>query len=209
MQFPFRLKDSQVICFEGLDSTGKSTQMERMERGCTTDMEVPMLTPDPMFVHLPSGTTPLGQTVYAFTEEHRIKDPLARQFLHFASHREEYRTAIRPALRATRSVFFDRCWWSAIAYCWFGNPKVQSLIRLEEFEEMARLAMPVEPDLVLLFLNPHQEDSHNTPAVREGYEWLAEKYSDTTALIPAGSITTQNLAIFDAMASRGIYWNEG
>jgi thymidylate kinase len=208
MQFPFRIKDSQVIAFEGLDATGKSTQMERMERGCSIDMEVPMLTPDPMFVHLPSGTTDLGHMVYDFTEQHKIKDPLARQYLHWASHREEYRTAIKPALKAGRSVFFDRCWWSAVAYCWFGNPRVQSLISREDFVTQAQLAMPVQPALVLLFLHPHADDPHNTEGVREGYEWLAKEYEDEVELIRPGNITQQNLQIFDAMASRGLYWNE-
>lgn len=208
MQFPFRMKDSTVICFEGLDGTGKTTQMVRMERACTIDMEVPMFTPDPMFVHLPSGSTALGQTVYTFTEANKIKDPLARQHLHWASHREEYRTAIKPALKAGRSVFFDRFWWSGVAYCWFGNERVKRAIPLEDFVHISRIALPVQADLVFLFMHPHVEDHHNTAGVREGYEWLAENYGDNCVLVEPGNTTQQNLQIADAMADRGLYWNE-
>lgn len=208
MQFPFRLKDSTVICFEGLDATGKSTQMERLERACTTDMEVPMFTPNPLFVHLPSGHTRLGTTVYDFTEQHKIKDPMARQHLHWAAHREEYKRVLRPALDAGRSLFFDRYWWSAVAYCWFGNPSVQDDWALEDFVISAQRAMPIKADLVCLFVDPHEDDPHNTPEIFKGYEWLAQEYEDEVVLVPRGTITQQNFTITEAMAQRGLYWNE-
>lgn len=211
MHFPFRMKDSQVVVFEGLDGTGKSTLIAGVDRACAEiDMEVPMLTPAPMFVHLPSGSTRLGANVYEFTENHKIKDPMARQFLHFASHREEYRRAIRPCLQAGRSVFFDRNWWSAVAYCWFGNKSVQDVWRLEEFIDLCKKAMPVEPSIVLLLTEPHVEDPHNTPAVREGYEWLENEYKDEYPVvrIPKLGETRQRLAVYDALAENGLYWNE-
>lgn len=208
MRFPFQLKNSQVIFLEGLDATGKSTQMERIERGCYTDMNKSMFQPIPLFVHLPSGTTALGQSVYEFTENNKIKDPLARQHLHWASHREEYASSIKPALKEGKSVIFDRGWWSAVAYCWFGNPKVQALYRLEDFIDQCKLAMPVEPDLVCLFLEPHAEDKHNTPGVLEGYQWLAEAYPKEVVLITSANQAEQNLQIFQAMADRKIYWDD-
>lgn len=210
MQFPFHLKPSQVVAIEGLDGTGKSTIIQGIENACHIDMEVPMFTPSPMFVHMPSGSTRLGANVYSFTERHKIKDPMARQHLHWASHREEYRRALKPALEAGRTVFFDRFWWSAVAYCWFGNESVQEDWPLEDFIEVCRRALPVEPSIVLLFTEPHVEDEHNTAGVREGYEWLETEYKDEHPVvrIPALDSTRQRLAVYDALASHGIYKNE-
>jgi thymidylate kinase len=71
------LRPGSLVVFEGLDRSGKSTQIERMSR---LDWEAP----GPSFTHMPSGMTELTKSIYSLTEHQRIRSPLARQLLHLA-----------------------------------------------------------------------------------------------------------------------------
>jgi thymidylate kinase len=50
-----------MVVLEGLDRSGKSTQMRRLQR-------LPWLEPAPMFIHMPSGVASLTQSIYRLTE---------------------------------------------------------------------------------------------------------------------------------------------
>lgn len=219
LQLPFRLKDSTLIVFEGLDATGKSTVMESFEQSCigATESGTPMFTPEPMFTHSPSGHTELGDTIYRFTEDNDIASPLARQFLHLASHAEEWQEFIFPALDEGRSVFMDRWWWSTVAYGWWGNPSLRRQISMDDFAYIARWptipagkADPLTPSIVFLFLDPWNDDRHNTSDVRDGYEWLADTFASDHPVVPIhkGNRAQVKLQIFDALAQHGLYYNE-
>jgi dTMP kinase len=213
-KLPFAIKKDAVIVLEGLDATGKSTQHEKMERACIGmgHGKAPLFDPAPLFLHMPSAGTDLGHMIYDLTESVGSElDPLARQFLHLASHAQSVQQAIKPALKGPepRPVVLDRWWWSTIAYGWFGS-KMGSRMSLDTFEEVVRRTWAgVKADVVFLFLHPHKEDRHNTTSVTDGYEYLADKFSDRVVFIGPGDEGEQGEQMYEAMARRGLYRNEG
>src|SRR5690349_5361670 len=64
-----QLRPGSLIVFEGLDRSGKSTQIKRLS---ALDWAVP----GPGFIHLPSGLTDLTRNIYTLTENSQISSPL-------------------------------------------------------------------------------------------------------------------------------------
>src|SRR5690554_1260672 len=95
-----------VIVFEGLDQTGKSTQLNRL-RGSVDAGSI-------VFAHMPSGFTTFTQRVYraleSETADEKPTSGLAQQLAHLACHAESVPDLKRAA--ETRSLILDRWWWS-------------------------------------------------------------------------------------------------
>ena len=171
------LKPSTFVVFEGLDATGKTTQMDRIRNAASGQFGHRLFThPHPLFTHQPSGNDRLGDAIYRLTEDYTINNPWCRQFLHLASHANHYENQILPTLRSGQSLFMDRCWWSTFAYGYCGGGIIDSEeMRPDEFIKIARIPTQGQmPSVVFLFMHPHKEDAHNTPQVRAGYEVLAQ-----------------------------------
>lgn len=174
------IKPNTFIVFEGLDATGKTTQIEQFKE----------LTKGVLFTHQPSGGGELSQQIYKLTEAMGSElSPVARQYLHLAAHSQHYRDEIHPALEAGTPVVMDRCWWSTIAYGWFGH-NLSNYISLETFQDLAMLPTCnalgrfTLPDLVFLFTEEYEWDKHNTPEVAEGYKHLYNVYAPQTIRVP-------------------------
>jgi dTMP kinase len=214
MKLPFPLKKGAVVVFEGLDATGKSTQLDRMEAGVyRPTYGKPMFDGEPLFLHMPSGSNALGAMVYDYTEEAESIDPFARQLLHLAVHAEEVQNTLLPALSDGKAVFLDRFWWSTVAYG--AGPLTGRFSRRSLHNLASQVWSGVEPDVVYLFMDPWTKDPHNTPKVRNGYKWLAEQYPDKVTLVPGPKDRTKDgqeyhkantqLFILQDMVRRGIY----
>ncbi len=181
------------LVLEGLDATGKSTQLHRLGERLSGVLTT----------HQPSGATAVGQTVYELAENATIQSPLARQLLHLASHAEHYRTEIRPALLGG-AVLMDRCWWSTVAYGWYGTD-LGTIVDLETFLKVAQLpAEGLMPDMVFVFLDPWRADPHNMPSVRDGYESLLERYADRAVRVPPVDASATTTFILDVLEERGL-----
>lgn len=63
------LRPGSLIVFEGLDRSGKSTQIKRLSA-------FDWGTPGPRFTHMPSGLTELTGNIYSLTENSQISSPL-------------------------------------------------------------------------------------------------------------------------------------
>lgn len=99
------------IAFEGVDGSGKSTQVARVvswlrDRGV-----------DPLQLREPGGT-PLGEQVRTMLLDHASGDiaPAAEALLYAASRAELFAKVVRPALDAGRVVIADRFVDSSLAY---------------------------------------------------------------------------------------------
>lgn len=204
---PLKINDNAWIVFEGLDATGKSTQLERIERECvapTFPDDPPLFDAPPYFTHQPSGADAVGDDIYGLTERHSGDlDPLARQYLHLACHAQHYPDIFRH-LDSGQPVFQDRWWWSTVAYGWFNNQRqFQYRHGLDLSAFIAMAAAPVgygrQPDLVCLFLHPWQKDPHNTPAVYQGYKHLADNSDIPVVHIKPDSPAETSAQIFKAM----------
>lgn len=196
------IKPGSFIVLEGLDATGKSTILKKFqtmaEHGSFTH---PLLT-----THQPSGGSAVGNAVYAVTENGDIASPWARQFLHLASHAEHYVRDIIPALDRGVPVIMDRCWWSTIAYGWYGGAiRNDAGIKFQQFLDIVLLpTLGRMPDLVFLFTEPHQEDRHNTPEVAEGYQNLFTMFARHTVKVPMGTEDEQFAFVLSTLAARDL-----
>lgn len=174
-----RLAPGSLVVFEGLDRTGKSTQINRLQQLTWTE-------PAPAFVHMPSGLTELTQSIYQLTENESISSPLARQLLHLACHAENIE-ALSAACGAGGAVL-DRWWWSTVAYGWYGGQLGALGVEHTAFFGMIDAVWRAHrADVVLLFLTPYQRDELNRDAVRHGYTRLAAQHPALTVEVPAGS----------------------
>ena len=130
-----------LITFEGVEGSGKSTQMRRLERWLRREGYRPEVTREP------DGTA-LGAAVRRLFERPGVKpQPLAEMFLFMAARQQHVREKIAPWLRAGRIVLCDRYTDATVAYQGYGRGVEPQLIR----EMNVHATGGVFPDLTLLF----------------------------------------------------------
>ena len=170
------LRPGSLIVLEGLDRSGKSTQIKRLS---ALDWAVP----GPRFTHMPSGMTDLTRNIYSLTENSQISSPLAHQLLHIACHAEN----IGPIAdaRVRHGLFLDRWWWSTVAYGWYGAGLAGSgLNRSVFFGLIDSVWSGQQADVIFLFMTPHESDRLNRDEVRSGYAALAAGHEAITVAVP-------------------------
>ena len=130
-----------LITFEGVEGSGKSTQMRRLERWLRREGYRPEITREP------DGTA-LGAAVRRLFERPGVKpQPLAEMFLFMAARQQHVTEKIGPWLRAGRVVLSDRYADATVAYQGYGRGVDPELIR----ELNVHATGGLFPDLTLLF----------------------------------------------------------
>ena len=127
-----------LITFEGVEGSGKSTQMRRLERWLRREGYRPEVTREP------DGTA-LGAAVRRLFE--RGPEPLTEMFLFMAARHQHAVEKIGPWLRAGRVVLCDRYTDATVAYQGHGRGVDLHLIR----ELNVHATGGIFPDLTLLF----------------------------------------------------------
>lgn len=171
-----QLLPGSLIVFEGLDRSGKSTQIKRLSALDWGGSR-------PGFTHMPSGMTDLTREIYALTENRQISSPLARQLLHIACHAEN----IGPIAEARKrhGLFLDRWWWSTVAYGWYGAGLAGTGLKKPVFFGLIESVWSaLQADLAFLFMTPHESDQQNRDEVRSGYAVLAAENEAITVTVP-------------------------
>ncbi len=129
------------ITFEGIDGSGKSTQLRMLanflrQRGCDI-----LLTREP-------GGTPVGNRLRAaLLDAQEEVDPLTELLVFAADRAQHVRRVLRPALESGQIVFSDRYADATTAYQGAGRGFAPELIA--EIIELATEGL--KPDLTLLF----------------------------------------------------------
>ena len=134
----------RFITFEGIEGSGKSTQVARLAGWLATRARDPVVTREP-------GGTPLGRrlrdVLLAGAADARARDPLTEAMLMAADRAEHVAQVILPALEQGRHVLCDRHADSTIAYQGGGSGVARPLL-----ESLNRIATRGRaPDLTLLF----------------------------------------------------------
>jgi dTMP kinase len=140
------------ITFEGIDGSGKSTQLRLLHNFLRANGWNPLVTREP-------GGTPVGLRLRAAlldaTEE---VDPLTELLVFAADRAQHVRRVIRPALGAGQVVISDRYADATIAYQGGGRGFPPELI-----SEIVYLATEgLKPDLTVLFDVSIEESTHRT-----------------------------------------------
>ncbi len=130
-----------LITFEGVEGSGKTTQMLRLERWLRASGRKVERTREP------DGTR-LGVAVRRLFERPGVKpEPLVEVFLFMAARHQHVAEKIRPWLERGRVVLSDRYTDATVAYQGYGRGVDPDLIR----ELNVRATGGVIPDLTLLF----------------------------------------------------------
>jgi dTMP kinase len=129
------------ITFEGIDGSGKSTQVRMLSSVLRLRSMDVMQTREP-------GGTPLGARLReALLDAQEQVDPLAELLLYAADRAQHVRALLLPALAAGRVVLSDRYADATVAYQGAGRGFEPSLV-----DEVVSLATGgLKPDLTLLF----------------------------------------------------------
>ena len=136
-----------LITFEGVEGSGKTTQMLRLERALRRrGLRVER-------TREPDGTV-LGAAVRRLFERPGVRpEPLVEVFLFMAARHQHVAEKIRPWLRRGRVVLCDRYTDATVAYQGYGRGVDPDLIR----ELNVRATGGVLPDLTLVFdLSPEE-----------------------------------------------------
>ena len=139
------------ITFEGIDGSGKSTQLRLLgtflhAQGC-----------DALLTREPGGTT-LGLRLRAALLAMEEVDPLTELLVFAADRAQHVRRMLRPALAEGRVVISDRYADATVAYQGAGRGFARELI-----SQIVQLATEgLKPDLTLLFDVSIEESSYRT-----------------------------------------------
>lgn len=146
------------ITFEGIDGSGKSTQLRLLANYLKANGCDPLLTREP-------GGTPVGNRLRAaLLDAHEEVDPLTELLVFAADRAQHVRRVLRPALDSGRVVFSDRYADATRAYQGAGRGFPPELI-----EEIIQLATEgLKPDLTLLFDLSVDESSARTRRRSDG-----------------------------------------
>lgn len=202
------------ITVEGLDGSGKSTQLRYASSWLEDRGFVHRVTQEP-------GGTPLGDAIRAvflnLKDEWTTVDGTVEAFLVFASRRQHLLEVIDATLAAGQHVLCDRFTDSSLAYQGFGRGvSLETLHQVDELATGCRV-----PDRTLLFDLPaaaardrgHSASRHSEPGgvdrldaedlvfyerVRAGYLELASAEPDRFVVIDASGSIEQTRDLLDA-----------
>jgi dTMP kinase len=203
------------ITFEGIEGSGKSTQLQRVASFLRESGRTVVTTKEP-------GGTQIADRIRAIVlDSKNVIDPIAEVLLFAASRRQNTIEVIRPATDRGEIVLCDRYTDSTLAYQGFGR-----LINLDQLRTLNRWATgDLDPDLTLIFDLPEDaglsramrrnsnatadegrfeaEDVRFHRRVREGYLALAKENTTRYAVIDAtGAIDDVFQRTRDVIAQR-------
>jgi dTMP kinase len=130
------------ITFEGIEGSGKTTQMRRLAERI----------PNAVITKEPGGTPSADRIRAILLDSTSHLDPIAELFLFAASRRQNVVEVIRPALDRGGVVLCDRFTDSTLAYQGFG--RLLNLDQLRMLNDWATSSL--RPDLTLLFDLPEE-----------------------------------------------------
>lgn len=139
---PESARSGLLIAFEGIDGTGKSTQIRLLAEKLTGRGYQVLATCEPT-------DGPYGRKIRElFTKRHHVSAEEELE-LFIADRREHVREVIKPALAEGKIVLTDRYYFSTAAYQGAAGQDPEKIIEMNE-------AFAPLPDLVLLLLVPTQ-----------------------------------------------------
>ncbi len=187
---------AQFVTFEGLDGSGKSTQLRRAAQWLADRAALCEVTHEP-------GGTPLGEAIRALFLDHRYAETEGgvEMLLVFASRRQHLVQMIDPALARGVHVLCDRFTDSTVAYQGYGRG-----VSLELIAQVDRLATGGrQADLTLLFDVPAEmarTRRHRGEADRLDAEGLAFYERVRSGYLEIAAAQPQRVRVIDASGDK-------
>lgn len=100
----------QYVALEGIDGSGKTTQVEKIASHFRDKGKEVVLT------HEPRKDSLIGKLIHDSLQEKTKIPSVALQYLFSADRAVHHETIVIPALKSGKVVISDRCFWSAIPY---------------------------------------------------------------------------------------------
>ena len=186
------------IVFEGIDGSGKSTQIDLLSQSLIANGHDPLVTQEP-------DGTPLGEAAGRWLRGYPNLSPVTELLLFEAARAEHVEKVIQPAIEAGRIVLSDRFAPSTMAYQSYGRGLDASIV-----EDLNRLAADglkptltvfldvpieaarsrIEPDSLDVLENQRQEFHQR---VRQGYLEMAANNPETWLTID-GTLPVDTIA---------------
>lgn len=138
---PTTSRPGLFLTFEGIDGSGKTTQMRRLAARLRAAGETVIELAEP-------GTTEIGKKIRSILLDpsHQMMSPVTEMLLYFAARAQTVDEILRPALEAGSTVLSDRWTDSTRAYQGYGRQ-----LGLEWIDALDRIACRgIEPDLTVL-----------------------------------------------------------
>ncbi len=99
------------VAFEGIDGSGKSTQVERLEQYLTEKGKEVVVTSEPR-----KDESPIGILIHQILQA-KVTVPMeALQYLYTAERIANHHDVVKPALESGKIVLTHRCLWSNLPY---------------------------------------------------------------------------------------------
>ncbi len=201
------LKNGVFISLEGIDGSGKTTQLELLRGSLEHKGYSVVVAQEP-------GGTRLGRHIRRILLDSANEDlrPIPELLLYFASRAQNIAEVIRPALKARKVVLADRFTDATVAYQGYGRALGVETVRAIERVACAN----VQPDLTLLLdidpetgvaraLDRNEQETVNESRmekeglaffekVRTGYLSLAREQPDRIKMIDARGTVEETAA---------------
>lgn len=193
--YPFKKKNSmkgKFITFEGIEGTGKTTQIRILSSYLEDKMYEVVLTREPGGTKICDGIRSI-----LLNPDHQGMDTETELLLYYASRAELVSKVIKPAVDENKIILCDRFYDSSIAYQHYGRGLKRDLL-----EVLTDKFVKVHPDLTILidtpveigfarmsvseFEKPDRIESESREfheRVRQGYLDLASKHSERIKVI--------------------------
>ncbi|MCU1309178.1 MAG: thymidylate kinase [Candidatus Angelobacter sp.] len=184
-------KRGKFITFEGLDGSGKTTQLEKLATALQSEGRDVLITREP-------GGTAIGEKIRAVLLDSRTAGlaPLAELALMFASRAQQIHQVILPALKQGKFVLCDRFTDSSEAYQGGGRQLgAKAVLQLHKV-----LCGNLQPDLTILMIS--DAASVHRARKREDRKRDAGKSDEGRFEMEAGEFFDRVLKAYLAIAKR-------
>ncbi len=189
------------IAIEGIDGSGKTTQVKRLADYFTKKGKQVVVTREPRY----NGDGVISKLIREILQGKTKIPPVAFQYLFSADREMHHEELILPSLRQGKVVISDRCFWSAIPYGIMdrgGAFKKNSLEYLLVSQSILSLyhqfTVPDKTFYLDVPLTVAMERLHNTHTIGsiyedekklkktiEGYQWLLQEFPKEFTIIDA------------------------
>jgi dTMP kinase len=206
----------RYIALEGIDGSGKTTQIERLYDYFTSQGKEVVKTREPR-----KDDGLIGELIQKILHGKTKIPPVAFQYLFSADREMHHEEVILPALREGKIVLSDRCFWSAVPYGIMDHGGelddntaqymlvAQSILSMyHQFtipDETIYLDIPLDKAMQRLTEDNETKEIYEERGVLQktikGYQWLLKKFPEEFTIIdatkPVEKVTEEIIAVIN------------